>query len=303
MSLQVHRLERALLEARLAAPDFPPPWRSMDQLADAARREVDGLRRARAEQADGPVERLRVAFDDAVRTDTVEWMDRDTLPPAERTDMVRRLHRFNRAIFSYPRFARMLRPIVDAVHTRERRPVRLLELASGAGELTLTLDRLARRRRLPMWLTGSDVVPSHVEAANRAARASDHRARFRLLDAMDLHGGLTPGDYDVIFIVQAAHHFGPGQLATMIAQARLAGAQYFVLIDGRRSLATLALLGPAVAVIGGPRSRLVADAVISARKFYSDVELRILAHTAAPDARRIDLAVHHPGFVQLTVRF
>ncbi len=302
MRLQLHPFDRRWLAERRAAADFPPRWETMAGLGEAAEAEVDALRRARLGAA-GRAQQARARFDAAVRTDTVEWMDRDALSPAERTEMVRRLHHFNRAVLSYHRHIHMLRPAIDAVHARARRPARLLELASGAGALTLALDRLARRRGLPVELTGSDIVQSHVDAANRRAAAGGHRARFRRLDAMDLLPALTPGEVDVVYIVQAAHHFGPGALARMIAQARLAGARHFVLIDGRRSLRTLALLVPLVAVLSRGHRKLMHDAWITARKFYADAELELIARVAAGDARQIEVRAHEPAFVSLSIRF
>lgn len=300
MVLQLHPVDRRWMDARRRAADFPPTWATMAELGAVAEAEVGALRAARL-AADGPVTRLRARFDAAVRTDATEWMDRDSLPPAERTEMVRRLHRFNRALFSYHRFVRFLRPVIDAVAAREGRPARLLELASGSGELALALDRLATRRGLPVELTGSDIVQSHVDSANQRAEAGGHRVRFRRVDAMDLLAAVTPGAFDIICIAQAAHHFSPGFLARMIAQARVAGARHFVVIDGRRNLSTLAFLVPLAGALTRHR-KLMYDAYITARKFYADAELELLARVAAPGA---DVAVqpHEPGFVTLTVRF
>lgn len=301
MGLQQRAMDRRWLDRRMAAGAASMEWRTMAELAALADHEVAALRRDRLAEARTPVARLATRLDARARTDVVEWMDRDSLPTDERTEMVRQLDTVNRVLFSYVRQALMLRPLINAVHDRERRPVRLLELASGAGELVLALDRYARWLRLPVELTGSDIVQSHVDAANAEAIAGDHRARFRRLDAMDLVDDLTPGAYDIVFMVQAAHHFSAGQLATMVAQARLAGARYFVIIDGVRCLRAMALLAPAVAVITAGSLKMVHDAFITARKFYADAELELIARLAAGDARQITVRVHRPGFAMLTV--
>jgi len=300
MRLQQRRIDRRWLADRLAADDLPR-WSTMAELAAAADREIDALRRDRLTAARHPLARIGARLDALARTDTVEWMDRDSLSPAERTEMVRRLDRFNRAVMSYARFVRMLRPCIGAVHARTGRPVRLLELASGAGELVLALDRIAERWGLPVELVGSDIVQSHVDEANTRASAGRHRARFRRLDALALGAELSPGDVDIVFIVQAAHHFAAGQLATMIAQARLAGARHFMLIDGVRGLRTALWLPPVVAVITAGHAKLVHDAWITARRFYANAELELIARLAAPDARRVAIRQRPPGLVTLTV--
>ncbi len=304
MRLQQRRIDRAWLADRLAADDLPR-WQTMAELAAAAEREIDAMRRHRLAAARG-VAGVGARLDALARTETTEWMDRETLSPAERTDMVQRLHRFNRLVLSYPRFAAMLRPLVKERHRRSGRPVRLLELASGSGELLLALDRLAERWGVPVELTGSDIVDSHVRAANTQARAGGHRARFRRLDALDLGShleGEAAEPYDIVLIVQAAHHFPAGALAIMIAQAQLSGARAFVLVDGLRGLRTALWLPPVVALVSGGHGKLVHDAWITARRFYANAELELIARLAAPDAQTIALRPRPPALVSLTVEF
>lgn len=296
MRLQTHRLDRALLRERPA----PPPWHTMDELDAVTDAAIDRLRDARLARARG-LAALSARLDAAARTDTTEHMDRDDLPPAVRQMMVRRLHAFTRHAMSHPRFIHMLRPIVRRLATDAGRPVRALELASGSGELALALTELAQRAHLPLQIDGSDVARPFVDLANTTAARRGLSTRFRPINAFDLEHAVDPGRYDLVFIVQAVHHFTPGQLARMIAQTARAGARTFVAIDGRRSLRTLVALPFLMALY---RSRhLIHDGWISARRFYADAELELIATTAAPDARRITVRPHEPGFVQLTVDF
>lgn len=296
MRLQTHRLDRALLRERLA----PPPWRTMDELDAAADAAIDRLRTERLARARG-LTTLSARLDAAARTDTLEHMDRDDLPPALRQQMVRQLYDFTRVVRSHPRFIRMMRSTIHRLAADAGRPVRALELASGSGELALALTTLARRRSLPVTIDGSDVAPPFVELANQTAARRGLPTRFSVLNAFDLEHAVEPGRYALVFIVQAAHHFTPGQLARMIAQARRAGARTFVAIDGRRSLRTLVALPLLMALYRSPH--LVHDGWISARRFYADAELELIAATAAPDARQITVHPREPGFVQLIVDF
>lgn len=302
MRLQQRRIDRQWLADRLARDDLPR-WRTVGELSAAVEREVEAMRRHRLRAARDPWRRLGARLDALARTDTVEWMDRDTLAPAERTEMVRALDRFNRVVLSYPRFGLMLRPVINRVHAQTCQPVRIVEIASGAGELMLALDRYAERLGLPVALTGSDIVQTHVDGANARARAEGRSVRFRRLDAFALGEALEPGEADVVLIVQAAHHFPPGAVATMIAQARLAGARDFVLVDGVRGLRTALWLPPLVTLISRGHRKLVHDSWITARKFYADGELELIARLAAPDASRIDVRPRPPGLVSLTVEF
>ena len=188
-----------------------------------------------------------------------------------------------------------------ALHVELGRPVRILELASGAGECSLALARDFARRRMPVEITGSDIVPVHVREATAAARARGIDVEFRVLDAFTLDA--TSGEWDLIFVAQSMHHFTPGQLARIIAGARAREARRFVGTDGVRSLWLLAFLAVSTTPMSlYMRSRAFShDAVVSARRFFAEAELGLIARTAAPDDN-VEVYTAHPGFSVLAVR-
>jgi SAM-dependent methyltransferase len=300
--LQLRRLSADALDSLAARTAFPPPWNSLPELRSAADtycRSFLDERSALARARFAPT-RLCDALDRRLRTDAVEYLDRSDFPAERKLRLVRALHRINRLLGTYRLCFRLLEPLIRAVSEREGRPARVLELASGSGEFTLDLVRAARRKNLAVEVTGSDYIPEYVRAAaaNAARRGLD--AEFRVLDAFDFASGCAEGEFDVVFVAQSLHHFSPGQLATMIAQARRVATTAFVGVDGFRSLwvlTTFPLL--AASAFNAP---FLHDAVLSARKFYSDAELALLGAIAAPDAR-VKTATRQPGFSVLTVRW
>lgn len=299
--LQLRALNRRALRRLERESPFPPPWQSMarlEALGDAWLERLRDARRGEARLAGGlaaPVE----ALDRALRTDTVELLDRPDVDPARKLHMVRTLARQNRLLRSHARFLATVAPHVRAIHEREGRPARLLELASGAGEFSLACAAHAARQGLPVEVTGSDIVPEYVAAANERARRRAIPARFLTLNAFDL-SELPAGAFDVVFISQSLHHFSGGQLAMMMAQARRVATTAFVGVDGRRGLALVGLVPVLAAVVGGPV--LVHDATVSARKFYAEAELELLARIALPDAA-VTVRSSHPGFSVLDARW
>ncbi len=256
----------------------------MRELERAADEAIARLRRERLELAASAWERLNARLDRRVDTDVVEYLDRPGHPEAAKLRQIRWLHRQNLLLGSYRRFLRLLTPAIEeAARARAGAPAQLLELASGSGELTLALARLAAERRMPVEITGSDIVPEYVRDASARAKAAGVAARFRELNAFDLGAALRPGEVDVAFIVQSIHHFSPGQLAMMIAQVGAAGARRFVGIDGRRGLLLLGAL-PALCSLSLDRY-FVHDALVSVRRLYAEAELDLVASIAAPDAR------------------
>lgn len=259
-------------------------YRDMRELESIADDAIARLRRERLRIAASRWERLHARLDRRVDTDVVEYLDRPDHPEVLKLRQIRWLHRQNLVLRSYRRFLRLLTPAVeDAARARGGAPARLLELGSGSGELTLALARLASERKMPVEITGSDIVPGYVHDANTRAKAEGVPARFRVLNAFDLHAALSTGDVDVAFIVQSIHHFSPGQLAMMIAQVGSAGARRFVGIDGRRGLLLLGAL-PALCSLSLDRY-FVHDAFVSVRRLYAEAELELVASIAAPRAR------------------
>jgi hypothetical protein len=174
-------------------------------------------------------------------------------------------------------------------------------LASGAGRLCFALEDEAKRAGLSLELTGSDIVSGYVDDNNAAAVDGGRSLRFRCINGFDLAADVEKGAYDIVFIIQSTHHFSPGQVAMMIAQAKEAGAKRFISIDGRRNLSSVCVLPPLVAGITGS-AKLAHDTWISARSFYGDAELELMARMAAPDAR-IKTTPHEPVYLSMDVRF
>lgn len=293
----------AELNRRARAALFPDgfTYRGMQELESVADVAISRLRGERARLASSWWEKLHTQLERRVDTDVVEYLDRAEHPEMLKLRQIRWLHRQNLTLGAYSRFLRLLMPAVEeAIRARRGAPARSLELASGSGELTLALARLAAKERIAVQITGSDIVPGYVRQANARAQAEASSATFRELNAFDLSPALIPGDVDVAFIVQSMHHFSPGQLAMMIAQVGAAGARRFVGIDALRGLLLLGVL-PATCLLSLD-PYFVHDALVSMRHMYSDAELDLVASIAVPDAR---VVVHNDGpFISvLTVEY
>ncbi len=243
--------------------------------AEAAIRELRSTRLRRARDA-GLLPYAAARLDRWIHTDAPEHLDDPDVPEALKLRLVRALHLFNRAIGAYDRFFDILRPHLDAT-----RPVRVLELASGSGEFAMALATRARRHGLPVEVCGSDIVQAQVDHARREASRRGVDVAFARIDATDGEA-IARQRPDVVFVAHSVHHFPPGLLARVIA-ASTDAAPVFVAVDGRRSLAKLALIpGPTWLVPWTPHFH---DSFLTARKLYADDELALIAHIAAPDAR------------------
>lgn len=294
---------RAALALVLAAEPCPTPGAleggpALEARVDAYISRLRAHRRALADVG-SPWVRLRERLDRHLRTEAVELMDRDDVPESTKTAMTHALHRQNKVILSYHRFAHELHRMAAPIAALEGRPARVLELACGAGEFTLTMAEQARRRTLPFVMTGSDIVPAYVALGRQKALERGLSVDFLELNAFDLQS-VADGAFDLVFIAQSVHHFSPGQLARCIAEARRISRRGFFAIDGRRSLWVLAFATSAAALTGS--RELVHDAVVTGRKLYSEPELMIIGQLAAPEAR-VTVRPMAPGYSMLEVEF
>lgn len=285
-----NRLNNAMLQLKTAgfkALDnlrkkglFPPRWLNMQELEEVSDSVLSQFfdERFRVSQELGGGFLISALIDKALRTRDNELMDDRNLPVSEKLKLVQALDRQNAMMQLYPRYVDLLIPFIQEISETKKREVRVLELASGAGGLTLALAEAVRQKKLHASVTGSDIVPAYIEAGNTRAAELGVPATFRYLDAFDLTSA-GKGAFDLVVISQSLHHFTPGQLAVMIALASENAATAFVGIDGYRSL-LLACGVPVVAAMQGIAS-FTLDGLTSARKFYTELELDMIAEIAS----------------------
>ena len=277
--LQMKQAALKALENLRAAGEIPFVWQSMEELEsktnDVVSRFLDERFKVSKELGGGFC--MPELLDRLMRTSESERMDDRELPEIEKLEMVKALDRQNEMLHLYPRYVAMLLSLLDDAIKGGEPMVKVLELASGSGGLAIALAEEVQRKNLPVSVTGSDIIPIFIEEGNRLAAEKKLPLRFRHLNAYDL-SEFSAVSFDLMVLSQSLHHFTPGQLAVMIAQSAKCTKTAFVGIDGYRSL-LLAGGVPLMASMQGIAS-FALDGLTSARKFYSEVELDIIAEIA-----------------------
>jgi SAM-dependent methyltransferase len=156
-----------------------------------------------------------------------EVMDQPDLEPGRHVGALRSLARINaisgidRAL--WPPLARLAREVAP-------RPLRVLDVASGGGDISLRLWRRFRRRGLDLNLEGCDISPVAVEHARAAAERAGADVRFHVHDAL---APPPANDYDAVTCSLFMHHLEEDQAVTLLRNMAAAG-RLLLLDDLRR---------------------------------------------------------------------
>lgn len=212
----------------------------------------------------------------AARNRRPEIMDRPDLDERRFVGSLAGLRRVNLVTGS----ARIVWPAIrDWAVRHPGRTVRVLDVACGAGDMLVRLDRRARRAGLSLELHGCDIKPLAVDYAKKQTEADGTRAEFFTFDAAN---DPFPGGFDVIVSSLFLHHLDEPEAEDFLRRAAAATQGLLVVHDLVRSRAgyLLAALGvPAllcndVCRTDGPSSVEGAFTVAEARALAERAGLR-----------------------------
>jgi len=154
-----------------------------------------------------------------------EIMDDPGLEPNRHISALRGLGRIN----SISRSAQMMWPELAALSaTMPNRPIRVLDLASGGGDVTRRLSRLAQHTALPINFCGLDCSSTAVSYAERQNQLEGTQVEFRQLDL--LHE-TWPDDCDAIICSLFLHHLDNQQAIELLTRVAATNARLVLLND------------------------------------------------------------------------
>jgi 2-polyprenyl-3-methyl-5-hydroxy-6-metoxy-1,4-benzoquinol methylase len=209
-----------------------------------------------------------------------ELMDAPGMAPEQLGQALRGLERLNRVSGS----CRLLwKPLRALARETAPRPLRVLDLASGGGDVPLGLWHRARQAGLPIAIDGSDRNPDAVEYARRRAAEQGADVRFFVLDAL---GGPLPGGYDVLMNSLFLHHLDEADAVGLLQRMAAAAGRLVLVNDLVRNAPCLALVYLGTRVLNTSRVNRV-DGVRSVRAAFTTAEARELARRAGLDGATV----------------
>jgi 2-polyprenyl-3-methyl-5-hydroxy-6-metoxy-1,4-benzoquinol methylase len=237
-----------------------------------------GEHRREVEQRARGLQRWTAAVDRLwTSTAAAEYLDDPGFDLQKRVRLIDHLDLANELLLNYEAFVEQIQPGL----ARER-PTRILDLAAGHAGFMCHLARRAAAEGWAVDLTASDLKLEYLELGRKRAASEKLPLQFIAQDALDLSNH-APGSYDIVLCTQALHHFPPGLITVMFAEAMRLAARGVFFIDGCRDLGNAL----AIALLGALRFAdlpFVHDAWISFRRFFVPEELELLARITQPHA-------------------
>lgn len=202
-----------------------------------------------------------------------ELMDDPALDPAEHRRALDGLARLNAASGAA---ARLWNPIAELARRSGGRPIRLLDVATGSGDVPIELARWAARAGFPLEVTGCDLSPMALGVAAEMATAAGVRATFVRHDVL---ADPLPGGFDVVTCSLFLHHLSDADAATVLRRMAGAAERLVLVNDLARSRLNYGLVWLGCRLLS--RSPVVRfDGPASVRAAFTPAEMLALAERA-----------------------
>jgi 2-polyprenyl-3-methyl-5-hydroxy-6-metoxy-1,4-benzoquinol methylase len=203
---------------------------------------------------------------------TAERMDDPVLDAGMHHRALQGLARIN----WWSRSVSTLWPHVEALARETSRPLRVLDVATGAGDVPVGLARRAARAGVVLELEGCDLSPTALAHATDRARRTGVAVRFFQHDVIR---DPLPGEYDLVTCSLFLHHLTGDEAVTVLKCMRDAARRSLAVSDLLRSRSGYLLAWVGTRVL--TRSRVVHfDGPVSVRAAFTHPEVRELAGQA-----------------------
>jgi ubiquinone/menaquinone biosynthesis C-methylase UbiE len=208
------------------------------------------------------------------RWEAEELLDRAGHDPAELTANLRDIRTVNRLAGGVATVLRHLPGLVS--HIPHSRPVEILDLATGCGDIPLSLAAWAERQSRPLHLAVTDRSPEILTEARRTL-AGVPGVTFTVCDARAVP--MPERSFDIVLCSLSLHHFAPGDAVQVLREMDRLARTGFILNDIRRCLSGFVAAWTASRV--ATRNRLTRhDMPLSVLRAYTPDELRALLRQA-----------------------
>lgn len=167
-------------------------------------------------------------------------------------------------------------PIAHLARQLKAPRLRILDIATGAGDIPLRLWHRGQRANLQLEIHGVDISPKAIAFARERAEASGAAITFDVLDVLNDE---LPRGFDVVMSSLFVHHLEDPQVVALLRSMSGAAGHLMLVSDLRRNLWGWMLAHSAARLL--TTSAVVhTDAPLSVQGAYTMAELQALAMEA-----------------------
>jgi len=208
-------------------------------------------------------------------------MDERDLDPARHRLALTALERVNRASLAGGRVWRTVRALARS----GVRPVRILDVACGGGDVLASVAQRAHRQGVEVRLTGCDVSPVALEHARGrvGTRIGGEPVHFVQSDVLT---DVLPGRHDLVCCALFLHHLGRAEAVALVHRMAEATDRVLLVQDLRRSRLGYVLAWGALRVLTTSDVART-DGPISVRAAFTVEEARALAADAGLEGAEV----------------
>ena len=209
----------------------------------------------------------------ACRERIPELMDDPALDPLEHRRALVGLARLNRYSGST---AVLWKPLVEFARRRPEQLIRVLDVATGSGDVPIGLWRKAKAAGIPLAVSGCDISPTAVKAATRQAAEAGAEAKFFVHDAIR---DPLPTGYDIVTCSLFLHHLSSDDALSLLRRMAEATGSLVLVNDLARTRFNYLAVWFACHALS--QSRVVRyDGPASVRSAFAPREALVLARRA-----------------------
>ena len=159
------------------------------------------------------------------RTMRPELMDEPGLEEQAHRAALRGLVRVNMLSLT----ARSLwKPIRRLAVRHSPKPIRVLDVACGGGDVAIRLARTAKRYKLPVVIDGCDISKTALNVARERSESAQLACRFFQFDVLN---DPWPDDYDVIMMSLFLHHLPTDSVVNVLKSTARSSRQLVLIND------------------------------------------------------------------------
>lgn len=207
---------------------------------------------------------------------TPEIMDDPALDETEHLRALNGLERINRFSFSARHVWAKIEP---AIRENPSRSLRVLDIATGGGDIPISLFKMASKYGAKLTLEACDISPRALEFARKRAEATKADVRFFVHDAVQ---NSVPDGYDIIISSLFFHHLQTEQAAKLLNGMGRMTRHSLVVNDLERGRWAWLLANAATRLLSSSHVVHV-DGPLSVKAAFNLLEIRQMARDAGLD--------------------